>query len=357
MYRVVHEFGKAAGDGTNPRAKLIVVRGTLYGTTFSGGTSNVGTVFALTKSGQETVLHSFGAPGDGSQPAAGLVDINGTLYGTTVEGGANDSGAVFSITRAGKEAVLYSFPFSANAGAQPWAGLIDVNGTLYGTTYQGGDDSCGSGGCGSVFSITPAGSERLVYSFGTHANDGENPQAALLNVGSTLYGTTENGGEYRRGTAFAISRAGKERVLYSFGKSGFHDGSFPMAGLVYDKGRLYGTTQDGGAAGEGGTVFSLTTNGTEEILHSFEGSDGSQPMAGLILLKNILYGTTLMGGVKNVGTVFSLTTSGEETVLHSFSAGGGRSPLAGLLVADGTLYGTTWGSGNQHHGNVYSLTP
>ncbi|HXM06146.1 MAG TPA: choice-of-anchor tandem repeat GloVer-containing protein, partial [Candidatus Acidoferrum sp.] len=218
-YHVVHEFGEAAGDGTNPRAEVIVVKGTLYGTTFSGGTNNDGTVFALTKSGQEKVLHSFGASGDGSQPAARLVADNGTLYGTTVEGGANNSGAIFSVTRSGEEKVLYSFPFSANAGAQPWAGLIDVNGALYGTTYQGGDDSCGSGGCGSVFSITPAGSEKLLYSFGTHAGDGVNPLAALIDVDGVLYGTTAYGGEYKRGTVFAISKAGKERIVYNFGKS------------------------------------------------------------------------------------------------------------------------------------------
>jgi uncharacterized repeat protein (TIGR03803 family) len=355
-YNIVHEFGKSAGDGTNPYAALIVVKGILYGTTLSGGSNNVGTVFSVTKTGEETVLHSFGGSGDGSEPAAGLVDVDGTLYGTTVEGGANNSGAVFSITRSGTEKVLYSFPFSANAGAQPWASLIDVNGTLYGTTYQGGNIYCGSGGCGSVFSLTTSGTEKTLHSFGTQTNDGKNPLATLLNIDGTLYGTTSQGGKYKRGTIFSISTTGKERVLYSFGTDPY-DGTFPSSTLIYAKGALYGTTQHGPGPQYAGTVFSITPFGRERSVFNFNGGDGSQPIAGLIYFKGVFYGTTLMGGVKNVGTVFSLTATGKEAVLHSFSAGGGVSPFAGLVVADGTLYGTTYGSGYQHHGNVYSLTP
>ncbi|MGA8533827.1 MAG: choice-of-anchor tandem repeat GloVer-containing protein [Candidatus Tumulicola sp.] len=355
-YHILHEFGKSAGDGTNPYAGLIVVKGTLYGTTLYGGSNNAGTVFSITKSGEETVLYSFGGSGDGSEPVAGLLDVNGTLYGTTVEGGANNSGTVFSVTRGGKEKVLYSFPYTGNGGDQPYAGLIDVDGTLYGTTYQGGALPCGNAGCGTVFSITTSGTERLLYSFGKQTNDGLYPQAALLNVGGTLYGTTTQGGKYKRGTVFMISTAGKEHVLYSFGANA-NDGTLPSCGLIYTKGALYGTTQHGPGPQYAGTVFSITKFGRERSVFNFTGGDGSQPIAGLINFKGVLYGTTVMGGVKNVGVVFSLTTSGEETVLHSFSTGSGIIPYAGLVVADGTLYGTTYGSGYQHHGNVYSLTP
>ncbi|HLY02985.1 MAG TPA: choice-of-anchor tandem repeat GloVer-containing protein [Candidatus Cybelea sp.] len=353
-YNRLHEFGNSAGDGTNPYAGLIVVKGTLYGTTFSGGSNNSGTVFAVTKTGEETVLHSFGASGDGSGPAARLLDVNGTLYGTTTVGGANNSGTVFSITPGGKEKVLYSFPYSGNGGALPFAGLIDVNGTLYGTTYQGG--TCRTGGCGTVFSITTSGTEHLLYSFGKRPNDGEYPQAALLDVGGTLYGTTLQGGKYRRGTVFTISTAGKEHVLYSFGASA-NDGTEPSCTLIYVKGALYGTTQHGPGPRSSGTVFSITKFGRANLVYGFNGSDGSQPIAGLVDVKGVLYGTTLVGGVKNVGAVFSVATSGEEEVLHSFRAQGGKHPYAGLVEAGGTLYGTTYGAVNGHHGTVFSLTP
>ena len=365
-YNILHEFGNSAGDGTNPYAGLIVVKGTLYGTTLSGGSNNSGTVFAITKTGEETVLHSFGgsefsSSGDGAQPAAGLIDVNGTLYGTTYAGGAHvcggvTCGTVFSITTSGTEKVLHSFDFSATDGALPYAGLIDVNGTLYGTTLQGGAHQCGGLTCGTVFSITTSGTEKVLYSFGKEVHDGVYPEAALLDVGGTLYGTTSQGGKYGRGTVFIISTTGKERVLYSFGASGYHDGTDPSSALIDAGGTLYGTTEKGGD-GASGTVFSITKFGRENLVYSFNGSDGSQPIAGLIDVKGVLYGTTSMGGVKNVGAVFSVTTSGEEKVLHSFRAGGGKNPYAGLVEADGTLYGTTYGSIYEHHGNVFSLTP
>lgn len=349
-YHILHEFGKSAGDGTSPSKGLIVVKGTFYGTTGSGGSNNYGTVYSITKSGEETVLHSFAGNGDGANPNSELLDVDGVLYGTTESGGADNKGTVFSVTPRGEEKVLHSFDYTLTNGGPPAGGLIDVNGTLYGTTYWYGLKNQGA-----VYSITPKGNEKLLYSFGTKTNDGENPDAALLDVDGVLYGTTYQGGKYNSGTVFAVTTRGRQHVVYTFEENGFHDGWFPMGGLAYLKGRLYGTTENGGDGS--GTIFSVTTNGTEKVLHSFVGSDGSQPMAGLIVVRNILYGTTFVGGVKNVGTVFSVMPTGTETVLHSFSDGAGKNPMARLLVAGGILYGTTYGGYYAHHGNVFSFTP
>jgi len=141
-------------------------------------------------------------------------------------------------------------------------------------------------------------------------------------------------------------------VLYPFGVE-----SDPVSALINVDGTLYGTTS--GDVG-GGTVFSITTDGTLKTIYGFGGSDGSNPGAGLIDVKGVLYGTTAMGGVKNVGTVFSVTTSGEETVLHSFQAGTGENPRAGLLEVGGTLFGTTYGAVKHDHpgrGNVFTMAP
>ncbi|HEY1655297.1 MAG TPA: choice-of-anchor tandem repeat GloVer-containing protein [Candidatus Tumulicola sp.] len=364
-YRILHEFGKSAGDGANPAAPLINVRGTLYGTTPYGGSNNVGTVFAITKTGEETVLHSFtgaafSVSADGAQPTTGLVNVNGTLYGTTSTGGANmcgggSCGTVFSVTTSGKETVLHSFAYSTTDGAGPAAGLIDVGGILYGTTYAGGAHLCGGTYCGTVFSITTSGTEKLLYSFG-QTNDGIYPQAALLDVGGTLYGTTSQGGKNKRGTVFTVSTTGHEQVLYSFGAVGFRDGTNPSSALVNAGGTLYGTTEQGGN-GSSGAVYSITKFGRENLVYSFNGKDGSQPIGGVIDVKGVLYGTTYMGGAKNVGSVFSVTKTGQEEVVHSFRAGSGKNPIAGLLDVNGTLYGTTVGSIYDHHGNVFSLTP
>lgn len=195
---ILHAFGPSP-DGGRPVAPVIDVGGTFYGTTVWGGAttgcdSSCGTVYSVTKSGTETVLHSFGSGTDGDTPLSGLIDVNGTLYGTTFKGGTNGSGTVFSITTSGSENVIYSFAGGAD-GSNPYASPIDVKGTLYGTTYYGGDASCG---CGTVYSISASGTEKILHVF-TGGSDGAYPQAKLLDVKGVLYGSTHYGGDDKCG--------------------------------------------------------------------------------------------------------------------------------------------------------------
>jgi uncharacterized repeat protein (TIGR03803 family) len=348
-YRILHTFG-GAGDGTNPSAGLIDVDGTLYGTTSKGGANGYGTVFSIATSGEETVLHDFGGSGDGAQPAAGLLDVNGTLYGTTSAGGTtNNAGTVFSITPSGTETVLHNFDFAGSGGAAPVAGLIDVNGTLYGTTSAGGH------GAGTVFSITTGGEYKVLHYFGK-GRDGSTPHAALLYFRRLFYGTTLYGGASGSGTVFSMNKAGKEKVLHNFYHNG---GALPAAALIAVNSTLYGTTsQGGGYYNDNGTVFSIATDSTEHIVHAFKGSDGSRPLAGLTNIDGVLYGTTSQGGLHNVGTVFQITKDGGETVLQNFGGGSGVDPVAGLVAVGGQLYGTTYGaSAKKSLGNVFALTP
>ncbi len=367
-YKVLYSFG-APPDGNRPQASLIDVGGTLYGTTEYGGAyHDDGTVFSITPSGTEKVLYSFAGTPDGNRPEASVIDVGGTLYGTTYGGGAYDSGfecgggrgTVFSMTPSGAEKVLYSFGLD---GAYPHADLIDVNGTLYGTTELGGPYCAYNGGCGTVYNITTQGEEKALYSFRPH-HDGVSPEAGLINVKGKLYGTTLVGDAgHRRGTVFSVTQSGKEKVLYSFRK--FPDASRPVASLIDVGGTLYGTTATGGAyscdsQGRCGTVFSITRGGTEKVLHNFgNGSDGGQPTASLIDVNGTLYGTTQYGGTNGHGTVFSITTSGTEQVLHNFggSSSDGQNPAAGLIDVNGTLYGTTRYGGAAGNGTVFALTP
>jgi uncharacterized repeat protein (TIGR03803 family) len=140
---------------------------------------------------------------------------------------------------------------------------------------------------------------------------GAHPYAGLINVKSTLYGTTIGGCAKDHGTVFAITTSGKERVLYSFKDYYDGDGALPLAGLTNLKGTLYGTTEVGGTGSgsnyDHGTIFAVTRSGTETVLHSFGGpGDGYWPHAGLINVKGRLYGTTELGAGKYYGTVFSL---------------------------------------------------
>jgi uncharacterized repeat protein (TIGR03803 family) len=365
-YSVLYSFKGGPGDGEDPLAGLINVNGTLYSTTASGGSApctggGCGTIFTVTTSGGETLLHRFRKGKDGEYPSAGLLNINGTLYGTAPYGGKSGQGTVFAIITSGKETMLYNFPSGEGDGAYPQAGLINVNGTLYGTTYNGGANYIGT-----VFAITPSGKERVLHSFPSGSGDGQDPDAGLIDVNGTLYGTTRAGGVDDDGTVFSVTLSGTETVLHSFKGA---DGMFPEAGLINVNGRLYGTTYAGGtncgSIDYCGTVFAITLSGKETVLHSFpSGSgDGSSPEAGLINIKGTLYGTTEFGGTCigsiGCGTVFAITKSGGETVLHRFAnyPSDGGYPSAGLINIKGTLYGTTSEGGANDDGTVFSLSP
>jgi uncharacterized repeat protein (TIGR03803 family) len=363
-YSVVYAL-QGGSDGSVPQASLHEMSGTLYGTTGAGGIRNGGTVFGVTPAGAETVLHAFTGAKDGRLPAAGLINAGSTLYGTTVSGGhtANCSGGcgtVFSLTPAGEKKTLLQFKGGSD-GDSPQAGLVNVGGTFYGTTIAGGGSAgCAPDGCGTVFSVTRAGVEKVVYAF-QGGSDGEYPGSGLINVGGTLYGTTEFGGLHQKGTVFSITPTATKTVLYAF--KGGSDGAVPQGDLVNVGGTLYGTTFEGGAD-NGGTIFSVTPAGTETVLYSFTGgNDGSLPSAGLVNVGGTLYGTTISGGADNLGTVFSVTELGAETVLHSFAGGSdGANPYAGLIDVGGTLYGTTGYGGEGANckigcGTVFSLTP
>jgi uncharacterized repeat protein (TIGR03803 family) len=348
---VLHNFA-AGSDGAEPRSDLIDVNGVLYGTTSYGGTQNQGTVFKITTSGAETVVYNFAGGSDGASPDAGLINVNGVLFGTTAFGGdANGDGTVFKLTTSGSETVLHTFGAS-NDGRTPEAGLTNVNGVLYGTTSS----SAAHNLYGTVFKITTSGAETVLHSF--TGVDGARPSASLTNVGGVLYSTTPSGGANGLGTVFEITTAGAESVLHSFSGD---DGAQPYARLTDVNGVLYGTTAFGGVGGEygPGTVFKITTAGTEQVLHSFKGgSDGKIPTAGLINVNGMLYGTTSSGGADPPnGTVFKITTSGTKTTLYRFvRAKAATGPAAGLTDVNGVLYGTNVSNGADNDGTVFSLS-
>ncbi len=222
--KVLHSFNDNGTDGYEPQAGLILdAAGNLYGTTTVGGPYGGGTVFELTRSinavgggWTEKVLHSFNpySGTDGSYPLALIFDAAGDLYGTTYNGGTYNVGNVFELTSTEggwTEQVLFSFDFGD--GGAPEAGLIfDTAGNLYGTTAVGGDiGGCSLLGCGTAFELTPeAGggwTEQVLHSFDNNGTDGYVPKPGLtLDAAGNLYGTTAYGGTYDAGTVFEITR-------------------------------------------------------------------------------------------------------------------------------------------------------
>ena len=166
---------------------------------------------------------------------------------------------MFKLAPGGTETVLYSFKARGD-GAFPEAGLIaDSAGNLYGTTEYGGASGCAGGaGCGTVFKLSPSGTETVLYSF-TGGSDGGTPRAGLIADSSgNLYGTTYQGAAcptapgftYGCGVVFKLAPGGTETVLHSL--AGVPDGALSYAGLIADSaGNLYGTTLEGGASIDG----------------------------------------------------------------------------------------------------------
>jgi uncharacterized repeat protein (TIGR03803 family) len=361
------EMGPYTGDGSDPVAGLVAVDGKLYGTTMSGGAHQYGSVFEVTTSGKERVVYSFKGAPDGAAPMAGLIFANGVLYGTTFGGGTSTAcdergihgcGTVFSLTTSGADRILYSFK-GRDDGANPVAGVIRSNGKFYGTTESGGGYTNG----GTVFELIATGKERVLHSFKSYP-DGSNPQAGLVSMNGVLYGTTKGGGNaFSDGIIFEVNpSSGAERVLFDF--QDYPTGANPGAGLTVLNGVLYGTAAGAGA----GTVYDITSSAVVGLVYAFTGPpDGALPEAGLVPLNGVLYGTTIHGGdeksfacypTSGCGTVFGVTASGKEAVLHRFTSGkDGAFPVASLAALNGKLYGTTEFGGAHKSGTVFAVTP
>lgn len=368
-------------SGANPMAGLNQVNGVLYGTTEYGGSgscssefgSGCGTVFSFDPATQkEKVVYSFaGGKTDGELPYSHLRYANGVLYGTTYMGGGSKRchnsygsgcGTVFSIDLStGKETVLHRFQGGRTDGAYPLAAPYLTNSgsaELFGTTEEGGDKSCGTAGCGTVFKIDlSSGKETVVYAFKNNGTDAIYPLHDWKWFNGKLYSTTEEGGAYGLGTVFSIDlETGAEKVDHSFGSGS--DGQIPYAGMTQIQGILYGTTINGGSAGNG-TLFSLNpATGKERVLYSFDGNNGVNPVSDLIEWKGLLYGTTAGGGDGAIVFVFDPQTGKEKVVADGIDLG--RDPFENtrLRHVGGALYDTTpQAAGCNYNGSIYTVTP
>lgn len=258
-------------DGFGPYGLVLASDGNFYGTTNAGGVAGNGIVFRITPAGAETPLYSFqGGTNDGASPLAALVQgTDGLLYGTTTSGGSAGGGTLFSISLTGEETLLHSFGANPTAldGILPYSNLIQASdGNLYGTTYQGGTYNVGT-----VFKFDPrTRTESVLYSFSgggglPGSGDGAYPFGGVIEAtDGNLYGAANNGGAYNVGTVYRLTLAGQETTLYSFSGLSFSDGTpsslldgaNPNAVIQGADGNLYGTTYLGGPSSNG-AVFKL----------------------------------------------------------------------------------------------------
>jgi uncharacterized repeat protein (TIGR03803 family) len=346
--------------GSQPSASLLLGQnGRFYGTAASGGTFGHGALFVLSLPNTLSNLVSFNGA-NGSQPLAGLIQAtnNGDLLGTTFSGGTSNLGTIFRIGTNGSFAWVFSF--NGSNGSRPEGPLIQaLNNRFLGTTTAGG-----SNGAGTVFAVDATGANlTTLATFG--GTNGSGPIGTIVQMpDGTIYGTTSSGGDLGSGTIFRITAPpeGALQTVYSF--HGVSDGAGPQAGLVLGPdGSLYGTTAGGGghdtASGGDGTIFRFTPPSSFTSLYSFDNATGARPYAPLTAgLNGFLLGTTRDGGAHLKGTVFNVSTTGVLTNFHSFQGGSdGAAPLAGLTAGtNGVFYGVASAAGKNSDGTVFAIS-
>ncbi len=328
-----------------------------------------------------TPLHTFSGT-DGQEPITGLtMDRAGNLYGTTYYGGAG-FGTVFKLARKNSSWIftpLYSFRGGTDGAFPGGRVVIGPDGTLYGTTEQGGSSGCYNSGCGTVYNLRPPASacktalcpwtETVLYRFPDfNGGDGADPVGELtFDQAGNLYGATAAGGSSCcNGVVYKLTPSNggwTESVIFNFQTSG---GIVPAGGVIFDPlGNLYGTTNQGGAH-QFGTVYQLTSSGsgwTETVLHSFQSSSDGSYSADLIFdSSGNLYGATFDDGPNGGGTAYQLTPSGGSwtfNLLYGFTGDGFGGQLGGKLALDaaGNVYGGTIYGGAFDAGTVFKLSP
>ena len=307
---LLHEFGSITNDGSNPQTPLLQVGSTLFGTTVQGGAIGVpqggqGALFSIGTNGSNyNVEHDFFTSDSGMDPSGALAIDGTTLYGTTEFGGATApfSGTVYSIGTDGSSPnILHEFDGGTSDGARPAGGVLRIGSTLYGTTIEGGDDSVGT-----IFSIGTNGAGfALLHEFSTDPNDGLSPSGGLVLADGKLFGTTQGGGEDDLGVLYSIDLNGSNYTVVhefvediNFERPG---GAFPN-GIVADGTTIYGVTNEGGAE-DVGAIYKINTNGSGfSVIHDFSEDpngafpDGAFPRGALAVSGSTLVGVSSSGG-------------------------------------------------------------
>jgi uncharacterized repeat protein (TIGR03803 family) len=307
----------------------------------------------------QTIL-SFNFTNGANPSAAMILGMDGTLYGTTANGGITNStdytngmGTVFQLTTNGTLTTLDSFNFTN--GASPNALTLDNAGNIYGTTVAGGLKTTNyPGGMGTIFQVTTDGTLSTLYSF-TDGTDAALPSALTLGKDGLFYGTTTASAAYERfGTVFKATTNG---TLTTLSSTLYTDEADRSALALGNDGNFYATTYESGIDSDG-SIIQVTTEGVLTTLVSFTSGNGANPAAGLTLGNDgNFYGTTDLGGSQGYGTIFKVTTNGALATLYSFTNGSdGAYPEAALTLGnDGNFYGTASEGGSDDYGTIFQV--
>ena len=379
--------------------------GNFYGTSSDGGYDS-GSIYRITPQGIVTQIHKFNYTTDGQTPSGPLVEgPDGELYGTAIRGGNNGAyscgsgftcGTAYKISKSGVFTLLYTFTGGTDGyGPSPLA--LGDDGNFYGAAQYGGgpaNDCEGSytGGCGTVFSLTPSGQLSTIFTFisdgATGAGNGGYPYGQFVQASdgnfygsATLFNYVPQEGELLSTyyILYRVSKGGAEGTVYQSTYSNTSDPSLPSSpgienfNLPLAEGSdnsLYGTTPVGAANDNAysGTVFKMSFSGTPTVLAQFpEVATGSAvaPYAPVFLAGDgLFYGSLAYDGADGYGSVFNMTYGGNLTDLHDFPSIYSDGSYPGQITqgGDGNFYGTTGAGGVDPHnygggyGTVWKMT-
>lgn len=361
---VLTSMSSERGQGSAP-----LIKGSddwLYGTTETGGSAGVGTVFRVSLAGQFETVHSFdGTMGAGPREVS--LGADGWMYGTSLGG---DGGYVFRVQPDGRFEIVHSFARDPSYGSQhpdplfptgrtPVGGLTHLaGGGMLGVTAFGGKFKGGT-----LYRIGPGGSFELLHEF-----DGtvRNPSTALV-VGpdGAFYGGA--GSQSNTETIYRFTVEDGLTTVYALRAFDGSTGTYPDGGgiaarlLSASDGNLYGVATHGGKYGRG-VIFRVSVSGSYRVMHDFDwDTTGAKPHAALIEAPDGIYGTAAVGGrywnlLNSNGTIFRMSWTGDLEVLHHFRDVDGDSSHGALLrLPDGMFYGTTFNGGATDHGVVFRL--
>jgi uncharacterized repeat protein (TIGR03803 family) len=337
-FTVLWSFTDGA-DGAEPEtAPTFGSDGNIYGTSSGDGNTNYGAVFYLDTFGDFNVIYSFTGTPDGANPSGTLLEVSpGVFYGTTYSGGNENQGTIYEATSGGYYQIIHNFDYYD--GSAPNGGLVLAgDGNYYGTTAWGGTN----GGNGTIYRLNSDQSITSLFSFGD--TNGLNPSDNLV-VGQDgkLYGRTESGGANGDGTLFSITTNGVFQLLFSFGGT---NGIRPHAALFAgNDGNFYGATAGGGTNDQDGVIYEITPTGNFRIVAYFNGDNGLSAFGPLVRNPDgTLYGTTFNGGAYGSGNIYQLSfDSTPAPAIVNVARNGGEVNLTASGVAGRgyQLLGTT----------------
>jgi uncharacterized repeat protein (TIGR03803 family) len=335
----------------SPSGIVLDSTGDIFGTTWYGGASSVGTVFEVAcGSGLVTALASFnGTNGEGGGTV--VLDSSGDIFGAA-KGGANGDGTLFEVAQ-GSDVITTLASFNGADGNGPRGVFLDSSGNLFGTTWSGG-----ASGDGTVFEAAQ-GSGTITTLVSFNGANGDEPTSVAMDSSGNFFGTTDAGGDSTDGTVFDVAQG--TGAITTLATLNVANGNYPR-GVVWDSsGNLFGTTWQGGAGGRG-TVFEITHgSGVITTLVSFNGSNGSLPSGVVLDTSGNLFGTTNEGNANGDqygdGTVFEVARGTEAiTVLASFNVSNGQWPQSGVVLdSSGHLFGATSSGGSTGGGTIFEV--